>query len=173
MFSAALPHRTQPARSAGPHSTDSRPTGLRATIERSPLAALVRRYRRPLAAVCAGLAVLLTLSALKAPAPAALGTALESGPQPGLGEVAAPVTLASPEIASSLEVGDIIDLVAIPTGGAGMAAVVSRRARVLEIGASNGFGASASALVVVAVPEAEALAIAGATSDSDLTVLIH
>ena len=142
-----------------------------ATFDRSPLAALVRRYRRPLAAVCAGLAVLLTLSSLKAPAPDASG--LETGPRLALGEAAAPITLASADIAASLQVGDIIDVVAIPNQEAGISEVVARGARVLEIGTPDGFGASASALVVIALPESEALAIADATADSDLTALIH
>ena len=142
-----------------------------AKFDRSPLTALVRRYRRPLAAVCAGLAVLLTLSSLKAPAPVASGP--ENGPRLSLGEVAAPITLASADIAASLKVGDMIDVVAIPNQEAGISRVVARGARVLEIGTSDGFGASASALVVIALPESEALAIADATADSDLTTLIH
>ena len=151
----------------------SRQSSLRSAFERSAFASLIRRYRRPLAACCAGLAVLLTISALKAPPPADAAMGTDLAPVPAIGEVAAPVTLASPAIASSLEVGDIIDLVAVPTSGAGRAAVVARGARVLDLGDSAGFGASASALVVVSVPELDALAIADATVDSELTALIH
>ena len=149
-----------------PNSRAPRNSGLRVAFERSALASRIRRYRRPLAAVCAGLAVLLTISALKAPQPVASAMGIDLAPRPAIGEIAAPITLASAAIASSLEVGDIIDLVAIPTTGA-------RRARVLDIGDSSGFGASATALIVVAVPELDALAIADATVDSELTALIH
>lgn len=156
-----------------PNSRAPRDTGLRNAFERSAFASRIRRYRRPLAAVCAGLAVLLTISALKAPQPAASAMGMDLAPRPAIGEIAAPITLASAAIASSLEVGDIIDLVAIPTTGTGRAKVVARRARVLDIGDSSGFGASESALIVVAVPELDALAIADATVDSELTALIH
>ena len=156
-----------------PNSRAPRDTGLRNAFERSAFASRIRRYRRPLAAVCAGLAVLLTISALKAPQPAASAMGMDLAPRPAIGEIAAPITLASAAIASSLEVGDIIDLVAIPTTGTGLAKVVARRARVLDIGDSSGFGASESALIVVAVPELDALAIADATVDSELTALIH
>lgn len=155
------------------NSRATRDSGLRITFERSAFASRIRRYRRPLAAVCAGLAVLLTISALKAPQPAASAMGMDLAPRPAIGEIAAPITLASAAIASSLEVGDIIDLVAIPTTGTGRAQVVARRARVLDIGDSSGFGASATALIVVAVPELDALAIADATVDSELTALIH
>ena len=156
-----------------PNFRASRDSGARHAFERSAVVSLIRRYRRPLAAICAGLAVFLTISALKAPPPAASAMGTDPTPTPAAGEIAAPVMLASAAIASSLEVGDIIDLVAIPTSGAGRAEVVARSARVLEIGDSAGFGASASALIVVAVPELDALAIADATVDSELTALIH
>ena len=155
------------------NSRAPRDSGLRNAVERSAFASRIRRYRRPLAAVCAGLAVLLTISALNAPQPAASAMGMDLAPRPAIGEIAAPITLASAAIASSLEVGDIIDLVAIPTTGTGRAQVVARRARVLNVGDSGGFGASESALVVVAVPELDALAMADATVDSELTALIH
>ena len=155
------------------NSSATSDSGLRITFERSAFASRIRRYRRPLAAVCAGLAVILTISALKAPQPAASAMGMDLAPRPAIGEIAAPITLASAAIASSLDVGDIIDLVAIPTTGTGRAKVVARRARVLDIGDSSGFGASESALIVVAVPELDALAIADATVDSELTALIN
>ena len=165
-----------PRRRAGDPSVRgpaARPLSARASFERSPLGAFVRRYRRPLAAVSAGLAVLLAVSALKAPASDQATMAADSTSTLLPGEVAAPITLASAPIASSLAAGDVIDLVSVPRQNAGAAEVVARRARVIEVGESSGFASSASALIVVAVSESTALALADAGARADLTALIH
>lgn len=155
----------------------------RAAIDRSAIAHLVRRYRRPLAAVSAGLAVMLALAVITSPSPDAMQTEMDIAAGPASGEVAAPITLASAEIASSLAVGDIIDIIAIPVTGdadralpadqAGRATILARNARVLQVSDSEGFTSNSSALIVIAVTESVALTLADATSTSHFTALIH
>ena len=72
------------------NSRAPRDSGLRNAVERSAFASRIRRYRRPLAAACAGLAVLLTISALNAPQPAASAMGIDLAPRPAIGEIAAP-----------------------------------------------------------------------------------
>jgi hypothetical protein len=144
---------------------------------------LIRRYRRPLAAVSAGLAVMLALAVLTSPSPEAVQTEMQIAAGPAPGEVAAPITLASSEIASSLSVGDIIDIVAIPATSdverapvsdqIGRATILARKARVLQVSHAEGFTSNSSALIVIAVSESVALALADATSTSHFTALIH
>jgi hypothetical protein len=155
----------------------------RASMDPSVIGHLIRRYRRPLAAVSAGLAVMLALAVITSPSPAAVQTEMEIAAGPAPGEVAAPITLASSEIASSLSVGDIIDIVAIPaarnaeqvlnSGQTGRATILARKARVLQVSDSQGFTSNSSALIVIAVSESVALTLADATSSSHFTALIH
>lgn len=129
----------------------------------------VQRYRRQLAAVCAGLAVLISLSVLRAPAsPSTAAT-----PTLTEGEVATPVTLTSSAIAASFTRGDVIDLVGVPKVGAGSARVIARDARVLTAGGAGGFAASSSAIIVIATSETHALAIADASTAYDFIAWIR
>ena len=133
-------------------------------LDRSSITTLVRRRRRPLAAVSAGLAVLFALGALAGPpadptSPAPLG--------PGL--VAMPLALAG--VNAVVRPGDIIDIVAVPDDATG-ARIIAREASVLSASAS-GFGSSSTTAVVIAVGEPDALALADAASTSTLTALIH
>lgn len=131
----------------------------------------VRRHRRPVAAVAAGLGVLLAVGAMRtdpAPPPGqpAAGTAAELR----AGEVAIPAVLSSGAVAGLLAVGDVIDVV----GGAPIAAVVARSARVLGIpNAGSPLGGAASAVVVLAVRESEALQVGQAMADGTVTVIIR
>lgn len=125
------------------------------------------RFRRPLAAVLAGLAVLVTVSTLRSEPPPA--PAMASTPSSAPGEVTVPVPLAVS--AGILQPGDVIDLVSVDDDG--RARVVAPRARVVGQPASVGGFGSTDPLLLVAVPEAVALALASATARDALTVLIR
>jgi hypothetical protein len=135
----------------------------------------VRRHRRALAAVLAGAATLVALTALRGgPAPLspsdtdAASTTSTAVP----GQVTVPVALTSGAIAAVLRVGDVIDLV----GAAGTdapSAVIARGARVIELPAAGStFGGSSSAVVLVSLPEADALRVVTSTADG-LTPVIR
>ena len=139
----------------------------------------VRRHRRPLAAVLAGCATLVALTALRGapdtpPVPASGSPAAARASVPG--SVTVPVTLASGAIAAVLQVGDVIDLVG-STGPAGDAAarteVVARGARVLELPlGGSALGGSSSAVILVSLPEADALRVVSSMRDG-LTPVIR
>jgi hypothetical protein len=142
----------------------------------------VRRHRRPLAAVLAGLAAIVGLTALRGgpqPPPAAADdpAASSSAAQPG--QVTVPVTLASGAIAAVLRVGDVIDLVG--TSGSGTAVedtsapltVIARDARVIELPlGGSALGGSSSAVILVSLPEADALRVVTSMRDG-LTPVIR
>jgi hypothetical protein len=141
-----------------------------------PLRRAVRRHRRPLAAVLAGIAVVLALTSLRPGADPVLPTT--SGGATDVdrgrpGEVTVPVVLASGVIAALLEVGDVIDLVGAPTAGDATASVVARDARVVELPrGATALGASTAAVVLVALPEADALRVVTSMRDG-LTPVIR
>ena len=131
--------------------------------------ALIRRHRRILAACCAGLAALLTVSAIRSPqTPPGAPTGPAGEPTLQAGEVAVPVTLASTALAAALDAGDVIDLVAVPRADDGATRIVAREATVLSV-AEGGFGAPDASVIVIAVPRADALAIAGAMTNAAFT----
>ena len=150
-------------------------------LTRTPLAALrrrVRRHRRPIAAILAAAAMLTALTALRAPAPASTtpgGTAGATPADPSMlqpGESSVPILLASSAVASVLQPGDVIDLVA-PSASGGPETVAAG-ARVLDRPATGGgLAPSSGGLVVVAVSAAEALTVAVSSSRDDLTVVIR
>ena len=136
---------------------------------------LVRRHRRPLAAVLAGLGALLMLTALR-------GAPADAGPSPiltgrsgiGAGEVAVPVVLASSALASVLEVGDVVDLVAASGDDPDSARLLAPGARAIELpSGGSALSASASAVIVVAVRAADALPLSATSASGGLTVVIH
>lgn len=128
---------------------------------------MLTRYRRPVAAALAAVAVLLTVSTLRAdPAPP---TVTEQAPPVAAGEVTVPVPIALRSVVDLLEPGDVVDLVALtPEGGTN---VVAERARVVDT--PSGGLASPSDVLLVAVPEAEAITLAGAGAQGSLSVLIR
>ena len=87
------------------------------------------------------------------------------------------MVLASAALASTLAVGDVIDVVGTPRdddGTAHRARVVAPRARVLAVPSpGSGFGSSASAVVLLAIREALALPLSAALTDDVLTVVIR
>jgi hypothetical protein len=136
---------------------------------------LIRRHRRPLAAALAGLgAVLLLISVRATP------TGASSVPTPpgrsdvDAGEVAVPVVLASSALASVLDVGDVIDLVAVSADDPASARLLAPRARVVELpSGGSALSASSSAVIIVAVDESEALALSAESTGGGVTVVIH
>lgn len=131
---------------------------------------LVRRHRRALAAVLAATAVLVGLSSLRAPAPAAEpGPAAADPTAPRPDEVAVPVQLASPALAAALEAGDIIDLVTVTESGG----EVAGRVRVLAVSSSSGgLTSTSSSVVLVAADPADAIDIA-VSPEPGYSVVIH
>lgn len=90
--------------------------------------------------------------------------------------MAVPVVLASGGLVSVIDVGDVIDLVAVgdPDTAAGSASVVAPAARVVEIpSAGSGLVGSSAAVVVVAVRAADALPLSAASVSETLTVVIR
>ena len=137
---------------------------LRASWRRTVL-----RFRRPLAAVLSGLAVVLAVSSLtSAPVPA-VPTPTRATTSPG--EVTVPVPLAVRAVADALAPGAIVDLVSVT--GDGRASIVAARARVVGQPVGGSGFAPTDALLLVAVPESQALAVATATAQGAMTVLIH
>jgi hypothetical protein len=136
---------------------------------------LVRRHRRPLAAALAGLGALLLLISVRA-APTGASSAPVPDGRSGVetGEVAVPVVLASSALASVLDVGDVVDLVAVPRDDSASARLLAPRARVVELpSGGSALSASSSAVIIVAVDESEALALSAASTGGGLTVVIH
>jgi hypothetical protein len=128
------------------------------------IARRIRRHRRTLAALFAGLSVLLLFTALRPPPPPdANGPVL---PTLGAGEVGAPVTLANTAITSVVEVGDVVDVLSLPDlTDPQPAAIIATRARVIE--------RSENGLLLLAVSAADAIAIATVGAARPLTITVH
>lgn len=154
---------------------------MRTPFDRHGLQRLVQRHRRVLAAVLAGIATLLALSVIRAPQDqVATASATSTATRPGVGEVAVPILLKDPAIASIAEVGDEVDILAVAKGNGTQAGIleppriVARRARVVEGTTTDpGFMPLASGLLVVAVDESTALDLASAATTSDLSIAVH
>ena len=144
------------------------------------------RHRRWLSAGCAFLAVLFGLSAMQPPPPSAnlhgagrgsstssvqaLTASLTDGDL-----VAAPLRLADADIASLLEPGVLVDLIAADSRG--RAVIVADSVEVLGVPTPSddsfgdtGFG---GALVVVAVSSAQAIELAAASAVGPLSVVLR
>jgi hypothetical protein len=147
-------------------SATSLTSSLRGPRER--LRRAVRRHRRPLAAVLAGLAAIVGLAALRGAPQAPLAAADDraassSAAQPG--QVTVPVTLSSGAIAAVLQVGDVIDLVGVADAET-VGAVIAREARVVELPlGGSALGGSSSAVILVSLPEADALRVVTSMRD--------
>lgn len=144
------------------------PADLR-TLMTGPVGTFIRRRRRILAALCAGLAAVIALGAVRAPAPT---TTTPSAPVLAAGEVAVPVQLMSAAIAETLRSGNVIDLVAVPRTGEQPAEVVATDVTVMSVASNSGFGTTAAPVVVVAVPRPTALAIADVTASHAFTAWV-
>ena len=125
---------------------------------------LVRRHRRIFAMAFAAIAVLLFGLSLRSPAPTAAGGI---GSSLGVNEVAVPIVLDPPALASTLRIGDIIDVVSVSENGQG--SLVAADARVLETSTPGGMP---DAVIVLAVDESRGRALAE-ISTSQLSVVIR
>lgn len=125
---------------------------------------LVRRHRRPFAMALAALSVVLLGLSLSTPVSTPTG-AVMSGLETG--EVAVPIVLDSPALASTLRIGDIIDVVRVSEDGRG--SLIAADARVLETSTPGGMP---DAVIVLAVDEARGQGLAE-ISTSQLSVIIR
>lgn len=130
--------------------------------------AFTRRHRRPLAALSAGAAVLIALTAVSRPAPTPAAGTGQVALEPG--KVAISVALGM--IPAHLVPGAVIDVVTVPEDGS-PARIVTRGTAVLNVASASAFGASSMTNVLVATSEADALALADAAARGPLTALIH
>ncbi len=128
----------------------------------------LNRHRRILGSVSAALAVLLIFGSLSAPAPASGPDVIVAGlPE---GEVAVPVTLRSAAIASSVRVGDNIDLV-VPSE-TGTPRVIATNAAVLDLPNASGFGSPTSTVILVRVEKWQSAALA-AEDSTQISLVIN
>ncbi len=128
----------------------------------------LNRHRRILGSVTAALAVLLIFGSMSAPAPASGPDVIVAGlPE---GEVAVPVTLRSAAIASSVRVGDNIDLV-IPSE-TGTPRVIATNAAVLDLPNASGFGSPTSTVILVSVEKWQSAALA-AEDSTQISLVIN
>lgn len=110
----------------------------------------------------AATAVLLFGVSLRSPAPTPTGVVSVLGTN----EVAVPIVLDSPALASTLRIGDIIDVVRVSDAGGSL---IAADARVLETATPGGMP---DAVIVLAVDEARGQALAE-ISTSQLSVIIR
>ena len=146
------------------------------------------RYRRPLAAGCAFLSVVFTVSALSSPtrSPAdggALDVNVAHTGKPGIasgdpleaGLVAAPVRLADAEVARLLAPGSIVDVLA--ADGEGRAHVVADAVEVLSVPPSEHHAFSSTdfggALLLLAVTPSQATGLAAMAAVGPLSVVLR
>ncbi len=128
----------------------------------------LNRHRRIFGSVTAALAVLLIFGSLSAPAPASGPDVIVAGlPE---GEVAVPVTLRSAAIASSVRVGDNIDLV-VPSE-TGTPRVIATNAAVLDLPNASGFGSPTSTVILVSVEKWQSAALA-AEDSTQISLVIN
>ncbi len=138
-----------------------------ASLTRGDLSRVIRRHRRIVAAVLAGLATLLIASAVSQGAAEPVST---DSPVLSQDEVALAITLETRAAANAVKPGDRVSVVAVSDDG--FSSIVAEGARVLKTASSGGFGASDDA-VTLAVDEASALRLASASARGTLTVIIR
>ena len=140
----------------------------------SQLRIITARYRRILAACCAGLATLLTLTLFLGStdqvktygAPESILVTLKSN------EVAVPILLINEQLAQAVEPGAYVQLIAISEGE--QPNVIANRARVVSKGNTGGtFSQSNASLIVVAVPIQESVRVAVAGATGSLTLVMQ
>jgi hypothetical protein len=144
-----------------------------AAVVRMRVRRSIRRRRRPLAAGLAALAVLASLSALRPSAEVASARqAIEPAVTIQPGEVSVPITLGLPGLTRVLELGQVIDVVAVSDDS--RARIVSSGARVIEVpDGGGGLAGSTSAVVVLAVDANAALPLVAAAATETLAVIIR
>jgi hypothetical protein len=135
----------------------------------------VRRHRRALAAVVAGLGLLVALTTLRgAPSPASGAPVMADGRAVRPGEVIVPLLLTSGALASVLSEGDIVDIVGSARGETSDLAIIASRVRVVDLpSAGSALTSSSSTVLLVAAPETRALALSAASAAGGVGVLIR
>jgi hypothetical protein len=134
----------------------------------------LRRRRRPIAAVLAGVGALLALTTLRAaPAPVTADLPLSPGNAVSPGEVVVPVVLASGAVASVLAVGDVVDILGFSDSDPPTAAVIAREARVFDLPTNSSFAGPSSTVVLMAVPEGDALPVSAASVGGGVGVVLR
>ncbi len=144
--------------------------------------------RRLLAALLAGAAAALALSARHHTNPSATAPAAIDRPvadpltaRLGVDQVAAPVRLVDPQVGGLLHTGAFVDVLAAPGSPTGPAddtqspaRVIASAVRVLAVpaGSSAGTSSTAGSLVVLAVSRNQAQALAGAEAAGRLSVVL-
>lgn len=154
---------------------------MRTALDRHQLQRLVQRHRRAIAAGLAGLATLMALTVIRSPQdPANTIAPTNLSTRAGVGEVAVPILLKDPAIASIARIGDRVDVLAVAKVNGTQASsqapprIVARKARVVEGSAPDtGFMPLATGLLVVAVDESTALDLASAATTSELSIAVH
>ena len=138
------------------------------------------RHRRPLAAGCAFLSALLTISALSPSAATdPRDVAIEGNRDQldaerlGDGLVAAPVRFADGAAAGLLGTADVVDVIA--ADGLGGGAVIADQVEVVFVTEDQtvSMGRDAGTLVVLAVSTAQATELAAATAVGPLSFVLH
>lgn len=134
------------------------------TTQRS-LPKFIRKHRRLISALTAGLAVLLISNSLTT-------TTSPSNSLPTLtvpaGKTALAIQLASPMLVERIQPGNVIELLAVTDG---YAAVIARSVQVLEKRAGTSFGSNSMELIVAVFPS-EAIRVAAANQDNGIQVLL-
>lgn len=140
----------------------------------SQLRITIARYRRILAACCAGLATLFTLTLFLGSsdqvttygAPESILATLKAD------EVAVPILLINEQLAQAVEPGAYVQLIEISEGE--QPNVIANRARVVSKGNAGGtFSQSNASLIVVAVPIQESVRVAAAGATGSLTLVMQ
>jgi len=140
----------------------------------SQLRTSVARHRRVLAAGCAGLATLLTLTLFLETndqvtsngAPESVIAALKSD------EVAVPILLINEQLAEAVQPGTYVQLIDISQDA--QPNVIANRARVVSKGNAGGaFNKGSASLIVVAVPIQESVRVAAAGATGSLTLVMQ
>ena len=138
-----------------------------ASLTRGDLNRLIRRHRRIVASVLAGIATLIVVSSLSRGGSEPVST---DGLSLAADEVAISITLESRAVAEALNSGDHVSVVGVSDEG--YSSIVAESARVLKAASSSGFGSS-DAAVTLAVDEASALRLASAPARGTLTVIVR
>jgi hypothetical protein len=121
---------------------------------------MIRRHRRPIAAVSAGLSVLFIIGAIRPPAPPPSLTVPVARIQGN--EIGVPLAIANPALVSTIKEHDIVDVIALDSL---TPVVIARRARVITT--------SDGGVLLVGVTPNEAMALTALTVDVPLTVQVH
>ena len=140
----------------------------------SQLRITIARYRRILAACCAGLASLFTLTLFLGTTDqvASMGASQSILQTLKTNEVAVPILLINEQLAQAVEPGSYVQLIEIIDGE--VPNVIANRARVVSKGNTGGtFSQSSASLIVVAVPIQESVRVAAAGALGSLTLVMQ